>query len=328
MMHGTARRGVRSGGIVWKSLHSGMPLLSACLSFVMALSSCGEKKEISGTDDILVSVGDSTLTLSDVVRRIPVGIEKEDSMILFRSIVDGWIEERVLIDMAMAKLPELDEIERKVSQYRNRLIVAEYLGKLRNGSKFKVDRDSVRLFYEAHKGELMTETPLVKGIYLKVSENSGPLADIRRCVYDASDESVDELEKNWMGAAIQYEYFKEEWVDWEVIADQIPYRFYDPDAFLSSTNNFETTCNGFTYLLHISDYLPSGSEMPYEFASERISAMLEQAKVSSYQEALVRALVQKAMSEGKLVAFGYDPLSRRFKDGDTNKKKTIQKDEK
>lgn len=295
-------------------------LLPACLVFAMAISSCGGDDSKSPAGDVLVAMGDSTLTLSDVVSRIPVGIDEADSVALFHKIVDNWIEGMVLADMARTKLSDLDRIESMVAEYRNRLIVAEYLKKMRVGKKFKVSSDSVRAFYDAHRAEMVTETPLVKGIYLKVADGAGAIDEIRRCVFDASGASIDELEKKWAGDAIQYDYFENEWIDWTVIADQIPYRFYDPDAFLASTVNFETSCNGSTYFLHIGGYLPSGSETPFEFASPRISSLLEQAKMASYEEALVNALIKKAMSENNLVAVGYDPLSRKYLGFDTIKR--------
>lgn len=289
-----------------------MVLLPACIVFAMALSSCGGGDSKPPAGDVLVAMGDSVLTLSDVVNRIPVGIDEADSVALFHKIVDNWVEGMVLADMASRKLTDLDRIEGMVAEYRNRLIVAEYLKKMRVGKEFKVSADSVRAFYEAHHSEMITETPLVKGIYLKVADGAGAIDEIRRCVFDASGESIDELEKKWTGEAIQYDYFENDWVDWDVIAEQIPYRFYDPDAFLASTGNFETSCNGSTYFLHISAYLPSGSETPFEFASPRISSLLEQAEMASYEEALVEALIKKAMTENNLVAVGYDPLRRKY----------------
>jgi len=298
-----------------------MVLLPACLAFAMTVSSCGGGDSESPAGDVLVAMGDSILTLSDVVNRIPVGIGEADSVALFHKIVDNWIKGMVLTDMARTKLPDLDRIERQVAEYRNRLIVAEYLKKMRVGKEFKVSPDSVRAFYDTHRSEMVIETPLVKGIYLKVADAAGSIDDIRRCVFAATGPSIDELEKNWAGDAIQYDYFENEWIDWNVIADMIPYRFYDPDAFLASTRNFETSCNGITYLLHISDFLPSGSETPFEFASPRISSLLEQAKMASYEAALVKALIKKAMSEDNLVAVGYDPLSHRYIGFDTIKRK-------
>ncbi len=299
----------------------------ALAAFTLLAAGC-HKAPPPDDRDILISVGDSVLTLSDVVSRIPVGLESADSAALFHKIVDKWVEGMVLSQLAEEKLPQLPEIERKVADYRNRLITTEYLKRMREGKEVKVSPDSIRSFYEAHRSEFVAETPLVKGIYIKVPANSTGLDDIRRCVFTADDASIDELERNWIGEALQYEFFVNTWIDWETIADQIPYRFYDPDAFLNANNNFETTGNGSVYLLPVSEFLPTGSEQPYDFAAPRIGSMMEQAKMASYEESLVKSLIKEAIGDHRLVAVGYDPVTHRMMEQKNDKKKLNQKDEK
>ncbi|MDE6444771.1 MAG: hypothetical protein K2K64_10190 [Muribaculaceae bacterium] len=292
------------------------------------LESCKKEKEAPSEEaQVLLSVDGEDLTLSQVIDRIPVGIDPADSLALFEDIIDTWVSERVLTPLAESKLSNLEEIERKVSAYRSRLIVTEYLRQMRRSKSVKVSADSIRRFYDLHRGEMLTERPLIKGIYLKVASSSPQLEEIRRLIASGSEGSVDRLESHYGGEALQYDYFDNVWVDWQTIADMIPYRFYDPDAFLQATRDFETTYNGSTYLLHVSEYLPTGSEQPFEFAKERIEAMMEQTKVSSYEEALVSSLVEKAIKDGRLVRHGYDPVKHRMLNNGTSKRKQEEKNE-
>ncbi len=307
------------------------PIRSVALMAILLFmaSACGgsDKPEVE-EGDVLVVLDDTTLMLHDVLNCIPVGMDPQDSVAMFHSIVNNWVKTRVLTDLAESKLPDVRHIDRQVEAYRNRLIVAEYLKKMRDGKRFKISEDSVKAFYEAHKSELLTEIPLVKGIYLKVASSSPGLAEIRQLMSEGSDKSVDRLEKTWIGDAIQYDYFENRWVDWQTIADQIPYRFYDPDAFLASTKNFETSYKESTYFLHITDYLPSGSVQPYKFARHGIADMMERAKMTSYEEALVNSLIAKAVKENRLVAVGYDPVSHKATGNGKIKENKKSKDEK
>ncbi len=283
---------------------------ASAMGLLFLAASCGGGHDDAAHDDILVAMGDSALTREDVVRRIPVGLSETDSAALFNRIVDSWIEGMVLSDMARQKLPDLEEIERKVEHYRNRLIVSDYLSRMRRSNSDQPSPDSVRSFYDAHRGEMLAERPLVKGLFVKVGEKSDGLKEIRQCMLQADDASIDLLEREYASEALQYEYFEKTWVDWQTVAELIPYRFYDPDAFVSSTRDFETAYNGNVYLLHISEYLPSGSELPFEFAAPRIEAMLEQSGMTSYTRRLVESLVKEAVDEGRLVGVGYDPVLR------------------
>ncbi len=280
-------------------------------AFPLSCCSCGERKDkVEADSDVLLVSGESVLTLSDVVRRIPVGLEPADSAALFQLIIDNWIKTKVLSELAERKLPDVSRIENKVEEYRNRLIVSEYLKEMKKGKEFKINSDTIREFYNRYKAEMLTESPLVRGIYLKVATNMQGIDDVRKLVFCGDDNCIDILEKTWLDDAIQYDYFMNDWVDWQMIADQIPYRFYDPDAFLKSTGNFETTYNGSTYFLHISDYLPTGSQTPYEFAALQIQELMERRDMKSYEDALVKSLVEKALRDGELVAEGYDPVRK------------------
>lgn len=284
-------------------------LLTLIFSFHLILSSCNDTgKEKSEEEEVLMIMGDSILTMRDVEKKIPVGISQEDSAYLFRKITSNWIENLVLGEMAAEKLPDIEEIEQKVKDYRNRLIISEYLSRIRAKSSVKVSEDSIRKFYDLHKEEMLAERPLIKGLLLKVSESEDNLDDIRRCVFSATESSLDELERKWSNKVLLFDFFAETWVDWQKVSEQIPYRFYDPDAFLSSTKNFETKNGGIIYLLHVSDFIPTGKELPYEFSSSRIKAMLEQAKIARFQDDLVESLIRRSISEGKLKLVGYDPL--------------------
>lgn len=287
--------------------HIAFRILLALLP-IFGWQSCGRDSDDVEAEDVLLVMGDSVLTRQAVEARIPVGISSADSAALFRKLVEGWLGDMVLTDMAKSKLPDFEQIERQVAAYRNRLIVSAYLSMMRSNSDSQVSDEAIRKFYESHRGDMRVERPLVKGLLLKVPASVGGLNEIKRCVFTASSESLDELERRWATDAVQYDYFEHVWVDWQTISEQIPYRFYDPDAFVESTQNFETSAGGTVYLLHISEYLPTGSEMPYEFAYTRIKAILEKAKMSKYEQDLVESLVKRAISDDRLVVVGYDPL--------------------
>lgn len=286
-----------------------------CLAFTVAALTAGCRKSPPPPQEereVLLSVAGEQLLLSDVEDRIPTGIEPEDSAALFEDIVDAWVKSRLLASLGESKLPNMKEIEEKVNAYRCKLIASEYLRHMKANRPIKVSSDSVRKFYELHRSELLTESPLVKGVFLKVPSETPELDEIRALMKEGSEESLSRLEGIYGMDAMQYDYFVNVWVDWKNIAEQIPYRFYDPDAFLQANQDFETIYNGSVYLLHISDYLPSGSEQPFDFAKKRIAATMEQTKISTFEQNLVSSLVRKAIKEGTLEKGIYDPLTHRI----------------
>lgn len=249
---------------------------------------------------------------------IPSGLPYADSVAMLHTQIDAWIEDMLLEDMAARSIQNLEEIDRMTAQYRRRLIVASYIAQLRDLSKGKVNPDSVKAYYVRNRSSMVLDAPIVRGLYVKMSENSPSLGKTRDLMKNASSASVDALERTLMSEAIQYDYFGDRWVDWQALEEQIPFRFGDADMFLDANRYFETTFNGFVYMLHIYDFRHSGDEMPFQVASTKIAKILEERDVSAVERALVVSLSKKALDDGVLKPGLYDPVTQRMADISTN----------
>lgn len=287
------------------------------------LAGCSKKETAAPVDDkVLLEVGDSALTVRDVVRLIPAGLTEEDSLEMFNSITERWIRSMMLSDIAQENVTELARINRMAEDYRNSLIIDRYL-RSKQEETDEVSDQSVKSYYSEHGSEMKLEAPIVKGIYLKVADSEENISEIRKWMSAAKPKDIDKIEKNGLRHASQYEYFEDRWIDWNDVAEQIPYRFYDADAFLRSTKDFETNYGGSTYLLHISEYIPSGEVMPFDFAKGKIKEMLTREKKGDYRQKLLKSLYRKGIQEGKLKPGLYDPLTGTVSDLKENK---IKKD--
>ena len=276
---------------------------------ILTTVSCGKKtEEIAANTDVLVSVGDSTLMVSDVVRRIPAGLTAEDSINLFNRIVEDWVRDLVLADYAEKNITDMERIERMVESYRNNLIINEYIESMSESQRHDVSEDRIQRFYDASRESMVLEQPIVKGVLLKVAETDESLPNLRKWLVNLSDADLDKIEKDGLRRALMYKYFKDEWVEWDAIADRIPYRFYDADAFLRSTNNFETSDAGSVYLFRITDFVPSGEEMPYDFARVKIAYILRKSEVGAYRKKLVNDIYKRKIKEGVLKPGIYNPV--------------------
>ena len=270
--------------------------LGAMLCIVVA--SCVGAPDNKGNDqEILVAVSDSVLTMNDVLSKIPSGLAEEDSVEMFKNIVDRWVKNMILTELAQDNEAELSRINAMAEDYRNSLIIDRYLkGKTEEVST--VSAEDIEAYYLKNKEEMTLGTPLIKGVYLKISEAEPNLPDIRRWMKSCKPEDIDRIEKVGLRQALQYEYFIDRWVEWGSVADQIPYRFHDADAFLSKTKDFETSYGGSCYLLHVSDYLPSGGVMPEEYARPQIEQILMLDRKMDYMQVLLQSLYKKVSGRG------------------------------
>lgn len=282
-------------------------LIALCISL---FPGCSSDKQTHQTDtDILIQIGDSALRLQEVIMRIPVGLDPADSISLFNNIVDTWIQNLLLRDVAEANITDMSRIDAMVEEYRNQLIVSEYRRRIKEENVKGVPEDSIRAYYKRFGDDMLLEHPLIKGIYIKLPEKAEKIQDVTAWMRSAKPADIDKIENEGLREAMQYDYFGDRWVDWQLIAEQIPYRISDPDAFVESNTFFTTTYNGAVYLLHIFDHINSGNKMPYDFASPLIQDMLNEKQRDSYEERLVNSLYRKALREGKLKKVTFDPVT-------------------
>lgn len=199
---------------------------------------------------------------------------------------------------------DMTEIDRLVDEYRTELISMEYRKLMFTGhGNSAFEEDSLLAYYDSHSDELTIERPLVKGVYLKVPDDAANLKILRRLYRSTKPDDLDRLEKE-ATTAIHYDYFRERYVDWEQVEKRIPYDFgASPDAFLRKNKTVDFSAGGFTYLLHITEYLPSGSPMPYEAARPVIVERLLTERRREYDTALRRDLLRQAIEDGKAEVF-------------------------
>lgn len=254
-----------------------------------------------------MAYGDSVLTVEEVVNKIPVGLDESDSIEMFRRIADNWAEDMLLSGMAEENSQRIDKINRMVADYRNRLIVTDYLKNMITSKSSEVTEGDVKRYYDANRRNMILEEPLVKGIYIKIPTNSSKLSDVRKYMAKGTESAVDHIEAYCLDEVAQYEYFGDRWIEWSGLSQQIPYRFSDPDQFLAGHKDFETEYGGSSYFLHIIDYVGSGSEMPYQYASFKIKEIIGKENSDKSRTKLLKEIYNKAINEGKFRTEGYLP---------------------
>lgn len=275
--------------------------ISAVLLLTILSTACSNKnKQDSG--DILVTVGNAVLTLDDLRKQLPSGLSAEDSTALAHSYIRSWIDSRLISEIASQNIGDLTEIDRMTEQYRNELITYEYRRRMFDDRiKSEITEDSIKKYYDENLTELKLQRPILKGIYLKIPNESPSLKNAKKWYVSTKTEDIDKLEKQCLDGAIHYDYFRDRWVDWERIESLIPAEFgSDPNAFLATHKNLEISQGDFTYLLSISEYIPSGKTMPYEFAKETIKDILAYSRRAEYDRLLRLSLLKEAEDNGQI----------------------------
>lgn len=304
-----------------KAAESAVPMnIVKLISIIMVISAlalasgCKKSEQTTAVQsDVLLSISDSSLLLVDVAKQIPPGLSPEDSAAMFTEIVNNWVKSMLLENIAKENIRDLSKIDKMTSDYRNRLIIMEYMRSMTSTGISEISEKDVKKYYTAHRDDFILDRPIVKGVYLKVPASSERLSDLRNWMKRPVSQNIDKLEHYGLKSAVEYDYFQNKWIDWQLISDRIPYQFGNADSFVSQTKNFDVEVNGSIFLLHISDYIPSGEEMPYEFAVPQIREILLSDNRDAYEANLLSSIYAKAEKEGKIVAGIYDFKNRQLR---------------
>ena len=236
----------------------------------LSVTACGSGGAVAD-GDVLASVGTSMLTVDDLRDNTPLGLSSEDSVLFCRAYIKQWIDSRLVSEIAVRNISGTEKIDKMVEEYRNDLIMKEYKRLMyeENGGRwFSVD--TLKSYYDNHKSDFILKKPLVRGIFLKLPQDAPRLQDVRKWYCSDNSDDIERLEKYTLQDAVQYDYFRDRWTDWNDIQNHIPMDFGgSPDMFLKKNDNFEMTRDGYTYLLSVSEYLPSGSEVPFDLWRSR-----------------------------------------------------------
>jgi hypothetical protein len=267
-------------------------------------SSCSkdEKSPNSSSDNtVLVKVGRESLTVAELSKELPAGLTDEDSTKFARAYIRNWIDNRLVSEIAATDI-DMTEIDKMVNEYRNQLIMWEYRRQMfESHSESNMPEDSILAFYNQNREDFKLSRPLIRGVYVKLEEDSKDVKAIKKLYKSTKTEDLDQLEKLANNSAIHYDYFRDKWIDWEQVESRIPYDFGpNPDAFIKSHRNLEISLGGFTYLLSISDYLSTGSIMPLETARPLIESRLINRKRKDYDANLRKRLYDNAIKTGKI----------------------------
>ena len=270
------------------------------ITIILLLSQACTKKKNS-IDDPAARVGDHWLSKEDVRRNIPAGISGHDSITAAKTFINNWVENEAVMVVAERNIPDTEEIDRLVENYRRELLMWEYRRRKidENISAPELSEQQIDEYINLYPDSYTLEYPIVKGVYLKISEDAPELKEIIKLYKSDRTEDIDKLEK-LSSAAINYEYFRDKWMDWQHIENRIPYDGFinNPNAYPFTEKNLEHKYDGYVYLLHITDILKPGNTMPSSYARPFVIEAIQREKTLEYDKTLRQLLTSEALSDG------------------------------
>lgn len=291
--------------------------------FLVLLSACNAENDYSRNEkNAFVGVKGSILSKQEVWDAMPKGISAVDSVQFVDSYVKSWVGKELLYNQALRNVPDLQEIDRLVEQYRKQLIIFEYQKQLISERlEHQISETEMENFYEMYADKFRLNSAIIKGLFLKVPEDAPQIEDLKKWCRTTDAQSIENIEKYSLKNAIIYEYFIDKWVSFSDVMDNIPYAINDETSFLRNNKILEVKDNGYWYLLKISDYMAKGSLEPFDFARTQILEILINRKKLSFFKEIEQEMYNDALRKKQIQFYNWNGESSKNVVSDTVKSK-------
>lgn len=277
------------------------PIKGCCLLCVfLALASCRPPVEHGGRTP-LVQVGAHFLYQEDLSESLPNGLSGSDSVLFVREFVRKWIEDQVLYEKAEHNVKDDDHIERMVEDYRRTLVMNKYERELlQQKMTDEISEEDLRQYYDENKQLFLLEEPVIKGVFIKAPLASPGLNDLKRWYKDATDESLEQLERYAFRNAVLYEYFLEHWISVSELEGKVGVDLSSLNVDFEEYRNAEQHDNEYCYLLHIEEYMMEGEEKPYDLARHEIIDLLANNRKVEFMDKVKKDLYNQSVEMGRI----------------------------
>ena len=235
---------------------------------------------------------------------IPATASLIDSADIAERYIKKWVTDVLVYENAKRNINKLNDIEKRVEEYRKSLIINEYEQALiKERLSGVVTEDEMKKFYETYKSQLISQENLIKGLLLIVPKNAPQIDKVREWVRLSNTKSLENIEKYSLKNAISYDYFMNNWTSFGEILKKAPFRIEDSGVFVRSTSFAETSDSTKMYILRIVSSIPTGQTEPYDLAKKKISSILLNKKKSDFIIQFENDIYKDAKEEGSINYF-------------------------
>ncbi|MBR4792809.1 MAG: peptidyl-prolyl cis-trans isomerase [Bacteroidaceae bacterium] len=272
---------------------------------VFLFTSCKWKKSV--TDYVygktpIVEIEQDVLYAEDIKQVLPLGLSDADSTLFAEQFIRNWAQDVLFYQNAIRNIPDTKDIDRLVENYRRSLIEHEYQRRLIE-QKFssEITEEEIEQFFNDNQRLFVLDESLVKGLFLKISNKSHDLSDIRKLYTRQDDESFEEIEKYSIRNAARCEFFYDNWRTVAELEVLLPVLEKPLESLLKDNCSFEFKDEEYIYLLNVSKYAPKGGIEPLDHARSRIRGLLINSNEVSYMRKIKEDLYDAAIEKNRII---------------------------
>lgn len=277
-----------------------MRIISVGFISILFCIACSKQYDHKGKTPF-VELDGNFLYREDLQSTLPASLSKDDSLLFAEHYIRNWVEEVLLYKIAQDNIPNDEEIDKLVENYRKALIMHTYQQALiHQRLSNEISEEELMEYYEKNKELFKLEHPLMQGLFIKVPLTAPELNNVRRWYKINTQDAVEHLEKYSLQNAVKYEYFYDKWISMTDVLDLIPLEKNDIEEYVNQNRHIELKDTAFYYFLNVSDFRSIGKQEPYEFARPKVKDMILNLKQTEFMKQVKDDLYQDAVKRNEI----------------------------
>jgi hypothetical protein len=267
---------------------------------LLTATACESEKPQTQNSDILATVYDKTLYLSDLEGIVHEGMSKEDSMKVVQDFVRNWIRETVFLVEAEENIPREVNIDKLVEDYKASLIKLNYettvLDKMVDTS---ITQEELLAYYEANKKEFQLDLPVIRCLFIKAPARAPGQKEA------TADWEAGRLEKlrEWSSKNARVHRLEPElWYKIGDIAELMPKNFLKEDN-IKRRLDFVRSMEGHIYFFKVLELVPRNRTAPLGYAEGEIRKMMLYNKKAQLLENMKDTLYKEALEKKQITVY-------------------------
>tara|TARA_B100000959_G_C14978949_1_gene622666 strand:- start:1796 stop:2632 length:837 start_codon:yes stop_codon:yes gene_type:complete len=220
----------------------------------------------------IAKVGDSYLYNDDIIYNSSLG----DSTVLYNRQVNTWIKKQLLLNSAFQNESVMNQIERKVEDYKESLILFEFEKYLyANSIDFKISKDEISQYYNENRDDFILPFNLIKAIYAKVPLEAPSLSVFRNNLKKYPESDTAEVISYCFQFAEKSFLEDTTWIKFDDIILNLPFpKNLDKSVFLKTRKFYEIREGDFIHFIRILDKKLIGDYSPLSFEEDIVNTIL------------------------------------------------------
>lgn len=246
----------------------------------------------------IAQVYDARLMPADIKNLVAAGVSSEDSARIVGNYVETWAKTQLLYHEAAASAEtDLNDIERRVSEYRYQLIAHAFLQQYINKNLDTVVTErQIREYYEANKANFELKKNIVKGLLLKISDLTPDKAKAYQWLRSQNRDDWEQLRSYALSYTQNPVISDTVWIPLADLIRNTPLQevIKNEVQFLATRNYASATDGEYLYMLKIFDYKIADQTSPLDFVRESIRDIILNQRKMALQHQLEVSLLEKA----------------------------------